>query len=465
MVSRFLTTAWLLVLLAARSEAAEKPNFVFFLSDDHSKADYGCYGFPVDLTPTVDRLAREGLVFDRMFTAQAVCAPSRAVLFTGMDPIRNGLFVQHGSCRPGTRTVYDALTRLGYDVSLIGKMHVKPDTVFHWGTPPPILAKKLSMDQLDSFLAEHVDKPFCLFLGSRYPHGPYPKKTKFPKSEVVPHPYMKDAAERNLAGYYDHIAEEDRELARVLDLLDQHGLSQNTVFLYSSDHGGGKDAKFTVYDRGLGVPFIVRWPGKIEPGRTSALASYADVLPTMVEIAGGSPLAGIDGKSFAAVLQNPALPHRDHVFGLMTQQGVHNTHVFPRRSSRGPRFHYIRNFNTLEKIARDEQAGKQVNPFYRLGAEMHPDTPEEQLFDTQADPWELHNLAADPGYAETKERLKRAMFEWMEQQNDFLATREEIPFLESKHPVDQSGAAYTCPPHLIGTVEHFANPHEVTAPR
>ncbi|TWT81494.1 Arylsulfatase [Planctomycetes bacterium CA13] len=462
--TRYLVLAFLLALTLLRPAAADTPNFVFFLSDDQLKADYGCYGLPVDLTTTVDRLAKESLVFDKMFTPQAVCAPSRAVLFTGLYPIRNGLFVQHTSSRKGTKTIFDALTPLGYDVSLIGKVHVKPTSVFRWSTPTSRNDKALPLDDVDAYFSNHTDKPFCLFITSHYPHGPYPKKPKFPADQVVIHPYMKKTGKKGLPGYYDHIAKKESELADVLGLLDKHGLDEDTVFIYSSDHGNGMGAKYTVYDRGLNVPFMVRWPGKMKPGRTSALTNYADVLPTFVELAGGQSADDIDGKSFAKILKDPSGTHHKYVFGLMTQQGVLGTHVFPRRSSHDGRYHYIRNFNTLEKIKRDELAGKAVDPFHRLGAHLHPDTTEEELFDTQTDPWELTNIAADPAYAKIKTRLKRELFSWMEQQNDFLTEAGEIPFLESKHPVDQSGEKYTCPAELIGTVDSFADPHKLTDP-
>lgn len=463
--TNYLILALLFALSVLRTAPADTPNFVFFLSDDQLKADYGCYGLPVDLTPTVDRLAEESLVFEKMFTPQAVCAPSRAVLFTGLYPIRNGLFVQHTKSREGTNTIFDALKPLGYDVSLIGKAHVKPKSVFRWRTPTTPTGKnqkQLPMKDVDAFFAGHTDKPFCLFIASHYPHGPYPKKPEFPVDDVVLHPFVNTVRKKGLAGYYDHIAKKESELAEVLALLDKHGLDENTVFVYSSDHGNGTGAKYTVYDRGLNVPFMVRWPGKIKPGRTSALTSYADVLPTFVELAGGNSPDGIDGKSFAKVLLDPSVKHHDYVFGLMTQQGVLGTHVFPRRSSHDGRYHYIHNFNTLEKIARDEKAGKEIDPFHRLGAKLHPDTAEEELFDTQADPWEMKNLADDPNLARVKARLKRELFLWMEQQNDFLTEDGNIPFLKSKHPVDQSGAKYKCPPELIGTVKKFVDPHELT---
>ncbi|MDZ8119103.1 sulfatase family protein [Pontiella agarivorans] len=444
--------------------SAGKPNFVFFLSDDQLKADYGCYGLPLDLTPVTDQLAKQGLVFEKMFTAEPICAPSRAMLFTGQYPVRNGLFVQHTASRDGTQTVYDALTPLGYDVTLIGKVHVKPDSVFRWSSPTTKQNQKaLPMEDVDAYFAKNKEHPFCLFLASHYPHGPYPAKPKFPQDQVVVHPYMTGGSKKGLAGYYDHIAKKEKELAQVLQLLEKYDLDENTVFIYSSDHGNGMGAKYTVYDRGLNVPFIVRWPGKVKPGRTKALASYADVLPTFVELAGGKPFDGVDGKSFAPVLMNPEAKHQMYVYGVMTQQGVWGTHVFPRRSAHNGRFHYIYNFNTLEKIARDEAAGKEIDPFHRIGATMHPEVPEEELYDTDSDPWELNNLAKDPTFGKIKAELKRELFQWMESQHDFLTEGGPIPYLKSKHPVDQSSEKYTCPPELEGTVKEYLDPHVLTA--
>jgi N-sulfoglucosamine sulfohydrolase len=417
-----------LVGMGLNGLASEKPNFVFFLSDDQSKVDYGCYGLPLDLTPVTDRLAEEGLVFDQMLTAEAICAPSRSVLFTGQYPIRNGCFLNHIGVRDGTKTVYDALKPLGYEVSLAGKVHVKPKTVFRWDTDMGENKHgPLPLGKIDDYLASVKDKPFCLFITSGYPHGPYPKNPEFPADKTINHSYLKPGAIKQLPGYYDHIAIKEKELEDVLAMLDKHGLKENTVFCYSSDHGNGTGSKYTVYDRGLNVPFMVRWPGKIKPGRTGALANYVDILPTFVDIAGGQPLENVDGKSFYPVLKGESKEHHKTVFGLMNNQGVWQCHIFPSRSARGERYHYIHNFNTLERIKLDELAGKEIDPFRRLGAEQHPDTPEEELYDTKTDPFELVNLAEDPKLADIKAELKQELFKWMEQQKDFLTEGGPIP--------------------------------------
>ena len=444
--------------------AAGKPNFVFFLSDDQTKADYGCYGMPLDLTPVTDKLAKEGLVFEQMLTPQAICAPSRSTLFTGQYPVRHGCFLNHTAVRNGTKTVYDALKPLGYDVALAGKGHVKPSSIFRWDTyMGSNTHKALELDKIDDYLATVKDKPFCLFITSSFPHGPYPENPEFPADKTINHPYLTPGAIKQLAGYYDHIAKKEKELEGVLAMIDKHGLKENTVFCYSAEHGNGIGAKYTVYDRGLNVPFIVRWPGKVKPGRTDALANYVDILPTFVEIAGGKPLKNVDGKSFYPVLKGEATEHHETVFGLMTQQGVWQCHIFPRRSARGRRYHYIHNFNTLERIKIDEQAGKEIGPFRRLGAMQHPDTPEEELYDTMTDPFELVNLAQDPDYAGIKARLKKQLFSWMADQNDFLKEGGPIPYLASRHPLDESNKLYDCPPELEGTVKTYHDPHKLTA--
>ncbi|VGO15126.1 Choline-sulfatase [Pontiella desulfatans] len=453
--------------------AAEKPNFVFFLGDDQLIYDYGCYGLPLDLTPVTDALAKEGMVFDQMFTAQAICAPSRSVLFTGQYPIRNGCFMNHTAVRDETKTVYDALKPLGYSVALAGKVHVKPSSVFRWDTYiGSNRHEPLALDKIDDYLSTVKGQPFCLFITSSFPHGPYPKNPKFPGEKTVAHPYMNSSQTKQLPGYYDNIEIKENELARVLEMLEKHGLEKDTVFVYSSDHGNGSDAKFTVYDRGLNVPFIVRWPGKVKPGRTDALTSYVDILPTFVELAGGQPPEDADGKSFCSVLMGDASEHHETVFGLMTQQGVWDAHIFPRRSARGKRYHYIHNFNALERIRLDEQAGLTIDPFRLLGAQKHPATPEEELYDTQADPFELVNLADEPGFKQVKAELKKELFAWMKEQNDFLTEGGSIPYLKSSHPLDQDSGdikssmahIYDCPEELEGAIAEYQDPHVLTAP-
>ena len=132
-----------------QSVLEKQPNIIFYLADDQDKLDYGCYGNDKVHTPAVDRLAKEGMIFQNAFTGQAICAPSRSQLYTGKYPIKNGCALNHIISKPGQESVAQYLQALGYDVILAGKSHVGPASVYVWsrewreineeGLPRPVL--------------------------------------------------------------------------------------------------------------------------------------------------------------------------------------------------------------------------------------------------------------------------------------------------------------------------------------
>jgi uncharacterized sulfatase len=210
--------------------------------------------------------------------------------------------------------------------------------------------------------------------------------------------------------------------------LDKYDLAENTIVFYVTDHG--RFGKWTIYDRGLNVPLIVRWPGGVAAGtRSGALVSFADILPTMLDVAGADPVTDLDGKSLAPILKGTAESHHEYVYGVMTNQGIINAHVFPGRMIRSKRYKYVRNYNTLAAVERREAAGEKHTRFLRMGAEQHPDVPEEELFDVIADLEEKRNLAADPMHREAKAKLKQELQNWMVLQNDFLQDETRMPLL------------------------------------
>ena len=113
-------------------KVSEKPNFIFYLADDQDQLDYGCYGNPKVSTSNIDQLAKEGMRFTNFHTAQAICAPSRSQIFTGMYPVKNGCMANHIGVKPDLKSVTDRLQDAGYEVILAGKSHVKPNSVFNW---------------------------------------------------------------------------------------------------------------------------------------------------------------------------------------------------------------------------------------------------------------------------------------------------------------------------------------------
>lgn len=427
-------------VFAHAAGAKHKPNFVFFFSDDQTWFDCGCYGNTAVRTPNIDRLAKQGMRFSAAFTGMALCAPSRSMLYTGLYPHRNGCFLNQSAAFRADKSIVHDLRPLGYTVALAGKKHVRPRGTFPFeiveteqryvtigdrriGGPVPV-------KNIDAFVEAHREEPFCLFVASGRPHAPYPDKTGYRPEDVIVPPHLPDTQKlrETLTGYYELIERMDKNFGAVLDSLDKHGLSEKTVVFFSSDQGGpgGKD---TLYDVGVKVPFVVRWPGVVKPGsECDALVSFADVVPTLVEIAGGRMTRDVDGESIVPLLRGKADEHHDYVYGTHHYQNkVANNHVFPRRMVRSKKYKYIWNPNALSLARARVQAEPDTNPWILEGAMRHPDTPAEELFDMQADPWEQNNLAEKPGMQAVKAELRAELFAWMKRQGDPLADPDAMP--------------------------------------
>jgi len=482
-------SVWMVALLVTavgggrQVDAAEsrmkgsRPNVIFFLGDDQSRFDHAAYGNSAVPTPTTDAFAKEGLVFEKAFTGQAICAPSRSMLNTGLYPLRNGCFINHKQIRPGIKTLPVYLEALGYTVILAGKSHLGPDTQFPWSkrfesVPREDLGRAwIPIEDIDAFLANPGPNPFCLMVTSEFPHPPYIKDTPYkPEDTVLPPFWPKDErSQRNATLYYRNIQEKEAEFAALLAAIDKHGMRDNSVVFYSDDHGLHR-GKFTTYDSGLNVAFMVRWPEKVKPGRTDALTSFADFVPTMIELAGGTQPEDLDGKSLLPILENGDGKIHDYVYGVTVNQGIIARHVFPQRSVHDGRYHYIRNFNTMERIERERAEGKETDYFLERGAKEHPELPEEMLFDTQADPHEMKNLAKKPEMAEIKERLKTELFRFMAAQNDYLTENGPVPILEvgKRFALDHMDDkySYSIPEEKVGSLKgQGIHPHKSTAPK
>lgn len=406
----------------------QRPNIIFYLADDQDITDYGVYGNEKVHTPAIDRLASEGMLFENAFTAQAICAPSRTQLFTGKYPLKNGAFANHTPTRPTISSVTKQMRSLGYQVVLAGKSHVKPKNVYDWDHEwEPVPKKDVPRDYIPLAEIEQYFKtatqPFVMFITSKYPHGKYFNVENPSAEQLKFYPYdqhLKNNQDyiKKKAGYYRSIEEDNTQLEHVLDMVDRN-LSDNTLFIYSADHG--VSGKYTVKDIGLNVPFVVRWPQVISANtRSEQLIHYTDVLPTFIDIAGGNADSSMDGKSFLAILTGKDEPIHQYVYGVRTNQNIINAHIFPSRMIRDKRYKYIRNFNALEVLDKNLTDKANINAFLRQGAMQHPNEPFEELYDLNKDPFEQHNLIADPQLLMIKERLKTQMFVWMQEQGDFL---------------------------------------------
>jgi uncharacterized sulfatase len=423
-----------------------------FLADDHGQGFLGCYGNPAIQTPHMDRLAREGMRFTHVFAASPTCSPSRASLYTGLYPARNGTMGNHTDSRPGIAALPGFLRALGYRVVLANKGDVRPPSVFDFelvaATLPRVPANQrryrtegLDTGAVDRFLAAHArdhgGQPLCLILGDSGPHVVWEENKTYNPAALPSPPFMVDTprTRAGLANYYQDITTVDRRLGEVLASAERHGFGANTLFLYTSDQGPEwPHCKWTVYDTGLLIPFIVRWPGHIVPGTTSdALISLVDLTPTLVDLAGGTPAADLDGRSFRDVLLGRAPTFRDTIFASHTGDGEMN--VFPQRCVRDRRYKYILNLrpeNTwtthFTKVPGIPNSHKDIWDSWVEKAKTDPDAarlltliehhPAEELYDTQTDPYEFKNLAHEPRMQPILESLRLKLREWMAAQGD-----------------------------------------------
>lgn len=419
----------------------EKPNIIFYLADDQDVYDYGCYGNEKVNTTAVDRLAKEGMLFTNAFTAQAICAPSRSQVFTGNYPVKNGCFANHTATRPHIESVTSRMKKLGYQVVLAGKSHVKPASVYQWDKEWEPVPKKdvprdyIPLDSIESYL-KTAKKPFCMFITSKYPHGKYFDVKNPDVNNLKFYPFNEDnknneAYIKSRSGYYRSIEEDNTQIEKVLAFVDTY-LNENTLFIYSADHG--VSGKFTVKDIGLKVPFVVRWPKVIKAGTTSnELIHYTDVLPTFMDIAGGKVSENIDGKSFLSILKGNDVAVNKYVYGVRTNQNILNSEIFPSRMIRDKRYKYIRNFNSLEVVEQNLTGKPNVDYFIKRGANKFKNEPFEELYDLENDPFEQNNLANNPEFKLMKKQLVTDMFTWMKAQGDILdETIGNMPIITPK---------------------------------
>lgn len=429
-------------LLAAKND---RPNLVLFLSDDHGYFDSPVYGSKAVRTPSMETLAKDGMVFTGVFTASPTCVPSRSILATGLLPARNGALPNHSGITPGIKTLPTYLKALGYETYHFGKSHFQPPANFQDWThiPSEIRGGPLNAD-LDTGVVEQWltqraaaanQKPVCLVICSHSPHVYWRQNEGYDPAQVDLPPTFADTpqtrAERTK--YYSDITFADRQLGEVYTLCKKH-LATNTLFLYTSDNGAQWPfAKWSLYDAGIHMPFLATWPGVIQPNtRTDALISFCDILPTFLELAGGKAPSNLDGRSFAAVLRGKSRRHRDEIYAAHSGDG--NMNVFPLRAVRTARFKYILNLHPeFQYTTHIDKAGPNDGRIYfdswakqatagdakaAVVVKRYHEHPPEELYDVTADPHEQQNLAADPSHARTLQQLREKVRAWMKDQGD-----------------------------------------------
>jgi arylsulfatase A-like enzyme len=436
--------------LVAPVAAAEKPHIVLFLADDLTWDDVEPYGSKDVRTPNLTALAKDSLKFERAFSPSPTCTPCRSALYTGLYPMRNGAHANHSFVKDGVRTLPHYMKELGYRVVIAGKTHIGHRDNFPFEYLPDsnvmpegrkeFLWTDLSTRAVDKLLGENdpQKQPLCLIVAAHSPHVFWlPNEGMYKPKQIHLPPTFVDGpvTRRERCNYYRDVTHMDTQVGEVLASLERHGYAGNTMFLFTADQGAQWPfAKWSLYDAGMRVPLIVRWPGHVKPGTTTGtMVTLIDLLPTFVEAAGGTAPEGIDGKSVLPVLRDASRQHRDEVYAAHT--GDKEMNQAPMRCVRTGKWKYIHNLRPdveyhthvssagekdggayfaewIKKAKADPKAKAIVDRFYHL--------PAEELYDVESDPYELKNLAGDPAHAATVKELRGKVDAWRVQQGEDL---------------------------------------------
>jgi arylsulfatase A-like enzyme len=373
-------------------DSARRPNVLFVFSDMQRAYSMGCYGDANARTPVLDAFAKQGARLDAAMSNTPVCCPYRACLMSGQYVHRHGVMSNGVTFRPTVKCVAETFRDAGYETGYSGKWHISPPKDAQdptYGFPSPksefgfYRTDRQSANVTDvalRFIAEKSKgpKPWMLFVSWILPHSPY----KAPKGYVehfssitippnVPEGLPTENAKQCLPDYYGMIESLDDEFKRILQALDQAGVADDTIVVYSSDHGDmigcqGLKAKRWPYEESARIPFLVRYPRAIKPGTVIADPfGSPDVYPTLAGLAGLKAPAGVDGADFSALLRGETTkPPRDYVYLEMPYAYVP-----------WPGWRALRTRQHMYARTKDR-------PWF--------------LFDLKNDPWEKRNLVDDP---------------------------------------------------------------------
>lgn len=417
---------WLTVFaltLSSFAWADERPNIVWIIADDLGP-ELACYGYPDVATPNIDRIAKQGRRYTAAFATAPVCSSSRTAMITGQYQTTVG--GHHHNTRDkrvlpeDMPTVVDLLKAAGYFVCNGRGKAEKKIAKSHFNF---VYDSREFFDGTD--WSQRADgQPFFAQVQIKEPHRTFVKSDRARPNAPIP-PYYPDhpVTRADWANYLASIEVLDDKVGEVLERLDSEGLAENTLVIFFGDHGRPHvRGKQWLYDGGLLVPFIVRWPGKVAAGSVDdGLVSLLDLMPTTLAAAQVDvpELPGLD------LLQSGWSGH-EQLFAARDRCGDAADRI---RSVRTRRFKYIRNFHPEKPYLQHSGYKKLQYPVLTLMKVMHAqgrwDTPlmaetrpAEELYDLQADPHEMRNLAFDPAHSVTLAELRESVQNWIVESND-----------------------------------------------
>ena len=455
----------LVVQFVEVSVAAEKPNILLLLSDDHSYPFLSCYGDPNVKTSSIDRLANEGMKFHRFFTAAPQCVPSRAALMTGRSPVAARM-TRFSAPLPRDEVTLPELLRDqgGYYTGVCGRsfhldgsnksgqamlavfelynLKTFKDRVDYLRTGPD----KGVSNQVAEFLdAKPADKPFFMWANFSDPHHVWDAPDRFrpdPTSLKLPLHWPDLPGMRNqLADYCAEVNRLDGAVGEVIGLLEKRGLLEKTLVVFAGDNGAAlPHGKGSLYDPGSNVPFLVRWPGVVKPGGESrALVSGEDIAPTLLAAVGLDKYSKMSGVSILPLLKGEAYQPRKFIF---VERGPHGSApvTFTMSSSgydlsravRSDRYKFIYNctpwipYSPVDSAGgaawKEIQAGNESGKLLAVVKTTYFSSPRPvyEFYDLDKDPSELENLSGQARVASEEQLLREALAEKMILDWDYL---------------------------------------------
>lgn len=406
------------------------------------------YGDSTILTPNIDRLGKEGIIFSNAYVTSATCSSSRSSILTGLYPHQNGqIGLSHVgySMHDNIPNLVSILREQNYKTALIGKLHVNPESQFQFDYQNEDAQHTRDIifvqDELDEFINSISNNPFLALISFFDPHPPFIKTVNgFPvnpvqNSKIKPFKWQgidrKDHL-RNISGYYQGIQRVDAGLGMVNDILYKHGLINNTMIIFVGDHGAPFiRGKLSCYESGVKIPFIIRWPELIPASiRSNALISTLDILPTIMESIQLEIQENLPGKSLFTIFNNTVT---DSIFrtNIFTEFNYHGRKdYFPSRTIRDQRYKLIWNIKyDIYSRRRQIWSDKSViwaseddyrdTPVYEL-FNRYINPPEYELYDLIDDPYEWVNLSNDSSYKDILNALQRKLYDWMKETNDYV---------------------------------------------
>jgi arylsulfatase A-like enzyme len=426
-----------------------QPNLLYVFADQMRAGAMGCmndspFGSPGEAvrTPNLDRLAAEGELFTHAYANTPVCTPSRASLLTGRHALTCRTVANDLRLPEEERSIADVLKRRGYRCGYVGKWHLDGISR-HQFTPPgrrrhgfddcwaayncnhnyfdakwyegdsPELRRQpgydadVQTDQAIGFIERCRDEPFCLFLSWGPPHDPYRMVPQefldlYPPEGITLQPNVEGADRAAIAGYYAHVTALDRNVGRLMETLDRLGLAEDTLVVFSSDHGDmlwshGRCNKQQPYEESIHIPLIMRWPERLPAGQVSdLLIGVVDHAPTLLGLLGVGPAEAMNGLDLSAHVLGRLAAAPTSVF--LAEHATFDQDVTwqPWRGVRTSRYTYAR---------------------WLQGGTL--------LFDNLEDPYQMCNLAHKPAYRDLLESLERELQGWLARLGDRFVSGEE----------------------------------------